>query len=233
MFPKKKSDKSFVDEGKDWYHDRYESLKIERNRYFLLSIIAIAALIISLLIHLALLPLKTVVPYVIEIDKTTGITTVLKKGENSSLTAQESVIDYFLLRYLNARMSYDWRLREENFDIVRAMSTIGVFRLYANQLDVNNPQSPIKLYANRKIITVHVTSHTMPYPHIAEIHFYTEIADKVAIGNAAPARQYWVATIKFEFAKNKLKRFDRENINPLGFFVTSFQLNKDVMGGAS
>ncbi len=231
MLFKKKVEKTFAEEGNDWYVDRYEAIKVERNRYFALLIIALVALIVSLLIHIAVLPLKTAVPYVIEVDNTTGITTVLKGGDTNAIRGQQAVTDYFLLKYLNSRMSYDWGLRQVNADIVRAMSTTQAYRIYANQIDVSNPQSPIKLYDNSKIMTVHVTSHTMPYSNIAEIHFYTELSDKIAIGNITPMKQYWVATIKFTYANNSLTSTDRENINPLGFFVTDFQLNQDVPGG--
>jgi type IV secretion system protein VirB8 len=231
MLFKKKLEKTFAEEGNDWYVDRYETIKVERNRYFILLLVALAALIVSLIIHVAILPLKTAVPYVIEIDKTTGITTVLKGGDMNAVRSQQAVTDYFLLKYLNARMSYDWGLRQENANIVRALSTRSVYQTYVDKIDVNNPQSPIKLYDNSKIINVHVTSHTMPYPNIAEIHFYTEITDKVAIGVTAPVKQYWIATVKFTYADNALTTEDRENINPLGFFVTDFQLNHDVPGG--
>ena len=68
MLFKNRPNKTFTEQGNNWYVDRYEALKVERNRYFVLLLVAFAALIISLLIHLALLPLKTAVPYVIEIE---------------------------------------------------------------------------------------------------------------------------------------------------------------------
>lgn len=222
-----------VDDGNTWYYDRYESIKVERNRYFLLLIISIVALVTSLLANLMLSPLKTSVPYVIEIDKTSGITTVLQPANLQALREQQTLTTYFLFKYLNGRMSYDWSLRQANADIVRALSTARSYQLYANQMDVNNPQSPIKLYGDNKLATVHVTSHSMPYPNIAEIHFYTELTDKGVSFSGQPSRQYWVATIKYAFSNTNLSLADRENVNPIGFFVTDFQLNQDTPGGIS
>lgn len=233
LFSKDKSAKKMFEDANNWYLDRYETIKIERNRYFLLLIISLAALVVSLLANLMLSPLKTAVPYLIEIDKTTGITTVLQPTAPHSLREQPSVTTYFLYKYLNARMSYDWGLRQANADIVRALSAAKSYQSYAAQMDVNNPQSPIKLYGDNKLITVHVTSHSMPYPNIAEIHFYSEIMDKISSFTGPSNRQYWVATIKYAYSNSKLSLADRENINPLGFFVTDFQLNQDTPGGIS
>lgn len=233
LFSKDKTPTNLAAEGNNWYYDCYEAVKVERNRYFLLLIICVAALIVSLLAIIMITPLKTSVPFLIEIDKTTGITTVLRPIETSSLREQTSVTTYFLFKYLNARMSYDWSLRQVNADIVRALSSANSYQIYATQMDVNNPQSPIKLYGDNEFITVHVTSNSMPFPNIAEIHFYTESIDKIATFSGAAKRKYWVATIKYAYSNTKLPLADRENINPLGFFVTDFQLNQDIPEGIS
>lgn len=226
------SDKDFYKEGSSWYQDRFEAVKVERNRYFFLLLICLAVLVLSLLVNLMLMPLKRVEPYVVEIDKSNGLTTVLKPVSTVSLRENEAVSVYFLYKYLNARMNYDWALRQTNADSVRALSNAATYREYAHWMDVSNPDSPIKKYQTNSAISVHILSHSFPYSHIAEIHFYTELTNKMALG-AKPVKQFWVATIKYTYAKNALSLNDREQINPLGFFVTSFQLNQEVPSGAA
>ena len=227
------SNKDFYKEGSHWYQDRYEAVKVERNRYFSLLIICLVVLALSLIVNLMLMPLKRVEPYVVEIDKSNGLTTVLKPTTQVSLRENESVTVYFIYKYLNARMSYDWALRQVNADIVRSLSSSATYRDYAHFMDVSNPESPIKKYQTGSAINVHILSHSFPYPNIAEIHFYTEITSKTSAG-AKPTKQFWVATIKYTYANNSLSLTDREQINPLGFFVTSFQLNQELpQGGTS
>lgn len=221
------SNKDFYKEGNEWYLDRYEAVKVERNRYFFLLVVCLAILVISLITNLMLMPLKRVEPYVVEIDKSNGLTSVLKPTTTVSLREKEAVTVYFLYHYLGARMSYDWALRQTNADVVRALSNAAVYREYAHTMDVSNPDSPIKKYANNQDVSIHIISHSFPYPNIAELHFYTELTNRSAMGGK-PMRQFWVATIKYTYANNKLSLGDRENINPLGFFVTSFQLNQEV-----
>ncbi|HYF97593.1 MAG TPA: type IV secretion system protein [Coxiellaceae bacterium] len=226
------NNKDFYKEASDWYQDRYETIKVERNRYFFLLLVCLGVLALSLLVNLMLMPLKRVEPYVVEIDKSTGLTTVLQPTSKVSLRENESVSIYFLYKYLNARMSYDWALRQTNADIVRALSNTATYREYARFMDVNNPDSPIKKYQTTSAMNVHILSHSFPYPNISEIHFYTELTSKTNIG-AKPVKQFWVATIKYTYANNSLSLGDREHINPLGFFVTSFQLNQEVPQGAA
>lgn len=223
--------KHLIQQGADWYQDRYEAILVERKRYFLLLVICFIALVISLVANLLLSPLKTAVPYVIQIDKSTGITTILQPASAKSLQQQEAVTTYFLFKYLNARMSYDYALRLSNANTVRALSSATAYRQYAQHMDTANPESPIHQYKNNSTISVHIESYSFPYPDIAEIHFYTRIYNSGESSESKTNRQYWLASIKYTYANVSLSLRDRENINPLGFFVTNFQLSQETPGG--
>lgn len=221
-----------VQKGRDWYLDRYESIQVERNRYFVLLLICLVLLLVSLLANVILIPLKTLVPYVIEVDKTTGITTVVKSADSKSLSSDQAVTIYFLLKYLNARMNYQYDLRQQNADIVRALSTSQTYQDYVQSLDTSNPKSPIRLYRDTHVIDVRVVSYTFPYPNIAEIHFYTETKSVLAGDNTPPIRQYWLATLKYTYESTvPLSESARAQMNPLGFFITNFQLSQETPGG--
>lgn len=217
-------------QGANWYLDRYESVRVERNRYFVLTIICLLALILSVIANLLLSPLKTAVPYVIEVNKGNGMTTVLKPADNKFIKENEAVTVYFLYKYMNARMSYDYQLRQINANIVRALSTTQTYQEYAKQMDTTNPNSPIRRYQDIHKVQMKITGYSFPYEDIAQIHFYLELVDNnvSSTANTNPVRQYWQATIKFAYANAPLPTDDRINYNPLGFFVTSFQLNQEI-----
>lgn len=216
-------------EGSSWYADRYESIRVERNRYFVLAVVCLIGLVLSIIANLLLLPLKTAVPYLIEINKQSGFTTVLKPVDLNSIKQNEAITVYFLYKYMNARMSYSYALREVNASVVRALSSAQTYQQYANQMDTRNPESPIRRYQNNSSIQMQITGYSFPYPDIAQIHFYTEIHQASTESAAAkPQRQYWQATIKFAYANAPLPMSERVNFNPLGFFVTSFQLNQET-----
>lgn len=223
-----KKQTSFEKNGSDWYSDRYESLRVERNRYFLLLLLCLSALIASVIANLLLSPLKTAVPYVIEVNKVDGATTVLRPADTRSVQENEAVTLYFLYKYLAARVSYHYGLRQINAETVRALSTAQTYQQYVQQIDTSNPQSPVRLYRDQATIAMKVIGYSFPYPNIAQIHFYTDLQNNAA-GGKSPIRRYWQATIKFSYAAAPLPMSERVNINPLGFFVTDFQVNEQML----
>jgi type IV secretion system protein VirB8 len=221
---------SFEKQGHDWYVDRYEAIRVERNRYFILMLVCLGLLLLSILANILLAPLKTAVPYLIEVNKDSGLTTVLKPADLKAIQKDQAVTVYFLYKYLNARISYDYALRQINANLVRALSSAQAYQQYANFMDTNNPESPIRRYQTNAKLEMKITSYAFPYPDIAQMHFYTERVNNIgtAAPNAKPVRQYWQATIKFAYANVPLPATDRINFNPLGFYVTNFQLNQEI-----
>lgn len=227
-----KNKTAFEQKGADWYSDRYESIRVERNRYFILLIVALMALIGSIIANVLLMPLKTSVPYLVELNKMEDVATVVKPMDIEKIKNDPSVTLYFLYKYLNARMSYNFGLRQVQADTVRALSTSAVYQNYVNLVDVSNPQSPIRLYQNSSTIKTKITGYSFPYPNIAQVHFYTELSGNTASSaNQAPSRQYWLATIKFTYSPAALSTGDRLEVNPVGFFVTDFQLTQETPNG--
>jgi type IV secretion system protein VirB8 len=214
--------------GADWYADRYDAVRVERNRYFIGLVVCFGALLVSITANLLLFPLKTAVPYVIEVNKVEGTTTVVKPMDIKAIEQNQAVTLYFLYQYVYARMNYNYGLRNQQAETIRLLSASPVFKDYANQMDTSNPQSPIRLYKNNTIIHTKILSYSFPYPNIAQVHFYTELSNANGDNSTPATRRYWQATIKFTYAKNALPIEQRINVNPVGFFVTDFQLNQEV-----
>jgi type IV secretion system protein VirB8 len=224
------TEKSLEKKGANWYTDRYDSVRVERNRYFALLVICFIALLASVAANFMLSPLKTAVPYVIQIDKTDGMTTVVKPMDIKALQQNQAVTLYFLYKYVNARMNYNYGLRQEQANTIRLLSAAPVFQAYAQQTDVNNPQSPTRLYQNNSVVNTKIVSYSFPYPDIAQIHFYTELSNSNSADKPL-ARHYWQATIKYTYANTALPLDQRINVNPVGFFVTDFQVSQEVPVG--
>lgn len=214
-------------QGSNWYYDRFEAVRVERNRYFILLIITLVGLLASITANLFLSPLKTAVPYLIQVNKNDGETTVLKPMDYQAVQKDQNVTLYFLYKYLQARMNYDYGLRQVQADTVHALSTASVYQTYVNQVNASNPKSPTRLYQNNSSIHTKIRSYSFPYPNIVQIHFYTELVNNND-PSRSPPRQYWLATIKFTYSKTALTMNERININPVGFFVTDFQLTEEI-----
>src|SRR3546814_21200680 len=73
---------------------------------------------------LALSPLKTVVPYVVTVDRSTGATEVTQELRgDKTITYDEAIRKYFLADYVRAREGWIPQAREEFFRKVLALST--------------------------------------------------------------------------------------------------------------
>ncbi len=81
----------------------------------LLACVSVAAVV-------ALTPLKTVEPFVIRVDNSTGIVEVVSALSSAAGTYDEEVTKYFAARYVRAREGYVWSDAEENFRIASLMS---------------------------------------------------------------------------------------------------------------
>lgn len=71
---------------------------------------------------IAMLPLKQTVPYLIYVDKTTGITQVVDVATPSKITQDEVNAKHWVTRYVQSRERYIYQLLQEDYDFVMATS---------------------------------------------------------------------------------------------------------------
>ncbi|MFX9181050.1 VirB8/TrbF family protein, partial [Acinetobacter baumannii] len=71
----------------------------------------------------SLVPLKTVEPYVIRVDNSTGIVDVVNALSSDKTSYDEAVTKYFAARYVQGREGYTFAEAETNFKAVSLLST--------------------------------------------------------------------------------------------------------------
>src|SRR3989338_5517759 len=94
----------------EWYHDLYRSAVINRNRWFLIGVVSLILAGIEGIALISLTPLKSVEPYILQVDNQSGITNVLKplrEGSENSLTEEEAITKSFIVKYVIARETFD------------------------------------------------------------------------------------------------------------------------------
>lgn len=178
-----------------------------------------------------LTPLKTVEPYLLYVDKTTGQAEVRQPLDKSLPTYGEEVDKFFIADYITARESYDWGLAQRNYDKVKSFSVINssVFNEYDSF--IKSPKSPLAILTDKARVVTDVTSITIDgKTSTATVRF-----NKIVIGaDGKPSltipQTYWIATLQFEYPNPKLKPEERR-LNPLGMKVPSFQLVQEQTRG--
>ena len=230
----KRRQRDVSDSSKHWYQDKYQHVLVQRN---VLALIALVSLITALaavgaVMHLA--PLKTVEPYLLEINEKTGITQKVEPVSRKAFAANEAVDRFFISSYVRARETYNFTTTRYYLNMVRVMSAADVFYAYRRSIDPELPGSLSALLGTNGLRTVKFRSIS----YISNPQFNqagaapTKIAQVRIITTdsktgAADVDQYWVVTIAFQYANLSLNE-DEQLMNPLGFNVISYQIQREL-----
>lgn len=232
----KRSQKNVSEGSKHWYQDKYQHVLVQRNVFALVAVCALVAALVAVFAVARLAPLKSVEPYLLQIDEKTGITQKVEPISRNEYAANEAVDRYFISMYIRTRESYNFSILRYNHNIVRLLSTPEVYYGFRRTTDASQPQSlAATLGANgQRDIRIRSISY-IKNPGIPN-----EEAEKTPgkiiqalittvdmMPNSSDVVQQWVVTINFEYASLKLNE-EEQLLNPLGFSVTSYQIQREI-----
>ncbi len=206
-----------------WSADVHGSLRASRRVAW---IVASAAGIIAALEALALAglaPLKTVVPYTIEVDRQTGYVEMVKGLKPGPLSETAAVTQSFLVQYVIARETFDAADLRDNYRKVTLWSAGEARNAYEADMRKTNPSSPLNLYTPTTIVSTTIDSVSLLSPTTALVRFETVRHDSG--GGIAPQGTF-VAVMAFRYTGTPMRMEDRF-INPLGFQVISYRRDSD------
>lgn len=176
---------------------------------------------------MTLVPLKTVEPYVVEVNRTTGETTVRKSLTEEGLekvTAKEVLNKYWIIQYTKARLGFDITSSEHQYEVVRLMTDKKIFSEFHDYFNPKNKNGPFYTYGDRVKLKVEVKSITFLNENTALVRLDT------IEGKNEKTREPKVATLAFGFSKTPSEQQER-NINPLGFVISSWRVDDEVLKG--
>lgn len=210
-------------DNKNWYKDRYQSVLLQRKLLVVLSLVSGVCSFATIIVISQLTPLKTIEPFVIQVDQKTGITQTVDPLTVKELTANEAVNNYFVVQYMRAREKYNINDIAQNYNLVRIMSESGkVYPQFVRDADPNNPRSNAARLGSFGERTIKFKSITYLGPQLAQIRFYVEEKGQNT------TIQHKIAILAFEYVKMSLTSEERY-LNPLGFRVTDYRVDEDVM----
>jgi type IV secretion system protein VirB8 len=232
MFGFKKADKSIklnggdvVTEVKNWYQDRYSLVLLQRNMLVIILIIMALCCFFGVLYLQKITSMRTIKPFVIQVDENSGITTVVDSlnPEENVITRNESIKNYMLIKYVRARETYHYINYRENFEnVVRVLSTGTVYSTYRAKLSDPNT-SLIKKYDDKSFTTMKVRS--IQYNDAGNVATIRFRIDEQGRFNGSYNK---IATIKFEISPMTVRQ-EESFINPIGFKVTSYRVDDEIL----
>lgn len=205
--------------------DQERMLQVERSSRVAWSI-AVAASILagaSILAIAGLTPLKSVEPFVVRVDNSTGIVDVVSALTSTPGTYDEAVTKYFAAKYVRAREGYVWSEAEENFRSVALLSTQPEQARFSALYRGSNPESPQNTYGRGATARISIASISLINSHVVSVRYMRTITRGEEVRTT-----HWVATLTFSYANAPMSSTDRL-VNPLGFAVSEYRADPEAI----
>ena len=215
--------KAYFAEAESWDRDRFVAATRSRRVAWIVAAMASALAVVSVGSVMALSPLKTVAPYVVTVDRSTGATEVTQglRGDKS-ITYDEAIRKYFLADYVRTREGWIPQAREEFYRKVLALSTREEQNRWTSFYKKDNPDSPQNQLTANDSVFVAIRSVAFISPNVAQVRFVKRLQrDQQVIETPA------IATITFDVL-SKPETESGRYANPLGFQVKSYRADAEV-----
>lgn len=176
------------------------------------------ALVLAITVML-MMPLKSVQPYVVTVDRQTGAVEVATTLKDSKLTQNDAVIQAELANYVRTRETFDASDLATSYRRVQQRSSGTVRSEYVALMAAGNPVSPLRTLSPGDTVSVRIKSVSVVGQGAALVRYDAERS--AAGGRIVDSRPY-VSAISYGFNGRPLRLEDRFD-NPLGFVVTRYR----------
>ncbi|TMM46664.1 virB8 family protein [Qipengyuania marisflavi] len=218
-------DLSQIEIADSWEHSVTDALERSRRTAW---IVATVAALIALLLAAALvilLPLKTVEPYTLLVDRQTGHVERLSPLDGQIIAPDAALTRSFLVQYVIARESFYADSVGNDYRKVALWSQGRERQQYVNLMQANNPLSPLSYMPRGGTIAVEVKSLSSLSAASALVRFDTIRTDP---GAQPQAPEHWAAVVNYGFSDAEMSAADRL-VNPLGFQVTRYRRDAEAL----
>ena len=216
---------AYYAESASWNRDRLTAISSSQRIAWWVAAAACIVAVLEAAALIVLMPLKTVEPYTLMVDKTTGYVQALKPLEPGKMTADAALTQSFLVQYVIAREGFDIATINPSYRKVALFSSGAARSSYLAQMQASNPGSPLVALPRGTVIDTRVKSVSPVGQDTALVRFDTVRTD--ANGQPQPPSP-WIATIHYRYSTDRMSLEDRF-VNPLGFQVVSYHKDPEAL----
>lgn len=216
--------KNYFRAADEWSADRERSWRMAlRTAWIAAGVLGVIALAEAGAI-IMMMPLKTVVPYTLMVDRQTGYVQAIKPLDRETVAPDKALVRSFIAQYVIAREGFDIDSLKEDYRKVTLWSTGEARNRYVAGIQASNPTSPLTAMPRRAIITTEIRGISSLGPDTVLVRFVTMRTDP---GGQAQAPQPWQAVVTYRFAAGTMSAADRL-ANPLGFQVLRYRRDAEI-----
>lgn len=216
--------KDYFSETRTWETDKVSQAENSKKLAWRVASVASAVAALAVVSISALTPLKTVEPYVVRVDNTTGIVDVVEALKDGKTNYEETINKYFVQWYVRYREGYSRELADEYYLNVGLMSVGAEQQRYFEWFTPKNPGSPLNVYGTNAKVKISIKGTSLIKSNVALVR-YTKAIERV---NDKPQLTHWAATITFKYSGAPMNERDRA-VNPLGFQVVEYRNDPDSL----
>lgn len=232
--PKRNTDKidkaqwnQYLAETKGLERDYMAEIVRSRLIWQIVGMLSLLAFVLAVLFH-QYRPVTIKEPFVLRVNDTTGAVQEVSTIKDQEKTYGEVVDMFFLADFVRSYENYNFQSIQNDYDKTILMSSDAVADQYRKiyQDDRNDTKKVARdkelgQYGTRKVKILSVVPDIQK--QVATVRFQTETTS----GNQSATVENWVATITYEYVSAKIDTQVRL-LNPLGFVVTSYRVDKEV-----
>jgi type IV secretion system protein VirB8 len=217
------SDEDVVSKTRNWYHDYYAGVVVQRNILLLVNITMVVLVLVAIFAVRYIVAKRTVEPFVVQVESQTGISSIVDPLTATVANGNEALDNYFLVQYIRARETYSEAEYDYNYKtIVRLLSSGKVYNSFRRYI-ADPAASPITRYGSNITTSLTIRSIQLLKPgEQAQVRF------RIAEDGAAGKVYNKIATIDYGFRPMTLNPEERY-VNPLGFQVTYYRVDDEVL----
>lgn len=217
---------TFIEAAADFERSKTEEMRLSRKIAWVIAGVSMGITTISISAFLVALLMRTEPePTILRVDNSTGATTVLRSIKDVHDKYDEVVDKYWLAEYVKYRENYDWLTISSQFDAVNLMSDSPVGNEYSTFTKGKN--SPLSILKDKGKIVIHIAAISF-IGNVAQVRFTSEKQSINGLNTDGSPIQKWIATIAYFYRPGQMTEQQRL-INPLGFKVTSYRVDPEVI----
>lgn len=214
----------YFDHAAGWAVDAQMLAARSRRLAWTLGGVAVAIAALEAVALAMLVPLKSVQPITLLVDRQTGFVQALDPVSPKRVLADDALTQSLLAQYVTAREGFDRATVSASYRKVALLSSGAARSTYLAQMPPSSPSSPFQRYAAGTSVSVQVKSVSRLERGTALVRFDTQTQ---RAGGLVDSAQPWVAIIRFRYTDAPMS-FEDRLVNPLGFQVLSYRRDAEA-----
>lgn len=215
----------------DWEASRIKMIEASERRAWHVAGMAGVLAVLSWVVIVLMMPLKTEKPFVIRVDNLTGAFDIVTTLEDSRIDYDDVIDKYWLARFVRVRETYDWYTLSKDYEEVGLLSSKAVGGVYAAQFSGENALHEKKRNLERTEIEIY---SVVPNGRgVATVRFGRKLFSINQGQESLSSISKWVATVEYHYRPiNKMKESFRL-VNPFGFEVIGYRVDPELVDASS